>query len=40
MLDKNYLKKNQDSQDAIKANEKQKKKKKKKKKHIILQEPF
>jgi len=39
MLDKNYLKKNQDSQDAIKANEKQKKKKKKKK-HIILQEPF
>jgi hypothetical protein len=38
MLDKNYLKKNLDSQDAIKANEKQKKKKKKK--HIILQEPF
>jgi hypothetical protein len=38
MLDKNYLKKNQDSEDAIKANEKQKKKKKKK--HIKLQEPF
>jgi hypothetical protein len=38
-LIKNYLKKNQDSQDAIKANEKQKKKKKKKK-HIKLQEPF